>query len=140
MPIGRGKRGPGADQADKDWADLNPPRVYNDAELKNFHQKVQRFYKDKTLTTGEVIRVFDYDEFAVAFGAYTKTVVGKSVFYRAAGGPSGDTSRSTVMYALLQQYDDWRRKGDWAESKRAEDFDFMAQQMPEKELSTGVLA
>jgi len=124
MAIGRKKQGEG--EANKAWAALTPSRVYTDTELRDFHKKIQKFYKDKTLSTGEQIKVLDQEEFAVAFGAYTKTVVGKSVYYRAAGGPNGNTDRLVVMYKLLEQYDDWRRKQDWIDNERLKELDLTA--------------
>lgn len=128
MAIGK-RRGEGSTQADKDWAELNPTRIYNDAELRSFHQKIQRFYEDRTLTTGEVVRVFNYDEFAVAYGAFSKLVVGKVTYYRARANVNGETTRYGEMNNLMHQYDDWRQKNDWVAAKRAEDFEIMAPAM-----------
>ena len=46
-------------------------RIYSDSELRNFHDKVQKYYSDYTLATGEVIQVIDKKKLMVDFGATT---------------------------------------------------------------------
>lgn len=121
MPIGNNKK------AEKDWADLGGgPRMYNDAELKDFHRKIQRFTVMKTPEEGEPYKILDFNELAVAFGAFSKTPGPDGVmYYRALGGSTGETKRYYILNNLFNQYQDWQRKQDWVEIKRLETFEAM---------------
>lgn len=110
MPIGKGKT-----QAEKDWEALDAPRLYKDVELKDFHNKIQKFCVDRTLSTGEVVKVLDWNEMAVAFGAFTRVVVGSNTYYMAGGGPEGNTKRSDALVNLWGQYQSYRIRKDMAQ-------------------------
>src|SRR3990167_8330128 len=49
-----------------------PFRVYSLEELEDFDQKTKRFYVDETQSSGEVLSILDYNELAVAYGAFVK--------------------------------------------------------------------
>lgn len=127
MPIGK-RRLSSSPQADKDWQALDSgPKMYNDAQLKNFHDKIQRFKVEKVQTSGETLLVLNWDEMAVAFGAYTRLILPNGhKYYRAAGGPEGVTSRFAVLANLWGQYQDWGQKQDWIAQKRLDDYAQMA--------------
>lgn len=111
-----------------------PPKVFTESQLREFHSKVQKYYKDKTQTDGTTLNVFDHDEFAVAYGAMTKTKVGEHIYYRCPentlvdGKTMSGTERMREMYNLLGQYHDWQRRQDWADGKNTEELDRMSKE------------
>lgn len=90
-----------------------PKRQYTEAELQDFHNKIQRFYKDKTQTNGEVLSILDFNELAVAYGAFVKRPGsgGKDYYLRAAHDGIGLT-RYEQLNNLMNQYEWWRQTGE----------------------------
>lgn len=120
-------------------------RTYSDTELRDFHNKTQRFYKEKTRTDGSSVKILDFNELAVAFGAFSKTDAGGGRFYyraiakekivkkNRAGETYLDTEHPTryeQLANLWSQYEDWQRKQDWIENKNVEALQETASQIP----------
>lgn len=117
--------------------DFDPPRIYSESELKDFHQKIQRFYVPKTLSTGEVITKFLHNDFAVAYGAMVKNKGADSVWQYAIPNRTkvGENEmegrkRYEQMSNLLKQHEDWKRKNEWVENKKVEELEKMANEIP----------
>lgn len=85
-----------------------PKRIYSEEELKAFHERLQKYYKEKTLKDGSVIRVLDYNEFAVAYGAFVKRPAGGNRFYYLRSAHDGNgLTRFEQMVNLMDQYNWW---------------------------------
>lgn len=90
-----------------------PYRVYSDSELKDFDQKIQRFYKDKIQTDGSTLKILDFNELAVAYGAFVKRDAGNGkVYYLRAKHDGFGLTRFEQLDNLMSQYDQWRMKGE----------------------------
>ena len=102
-------------------------RNYSDAELKNFHEKVQKFYFDYTLVTGEVIRVIDKKKLMIAFGALTPS--GATIVDEVSLPPN----RLQQFDNLYEQWQKWKArvgmdKGSY-QFKNLQQLDKIAEQM-----------
>lgn len=102
-------------------------RVYTDAELKDFHEKVQKFYFNYTIQNGKVIRVMDKKKLMIAFGALSKSgaVITDEV--------SLPPNRLQQFENIYEQWQYWKAKvgldkGSW-NFKKLEQLDKMAEQM-----------
>lgn len=114
MPIRQKEKIPGEE--------LFADRVYTEVELQDFHNKIQRFYEEKETSEGEKFRRFNYDKFAIAFGAL-----------REHPGPMGKPyllstpDRYRQMVNLMNQYDRWRSlreaKAEYARKRELEELD-----------------
>lgn len=88
-------------------------RVYLPEELEDFNTKIQRFYKDRTLTTGETVKILDRDELAVAYGAFVKRDGSNGNVYYLISKYDKDPSRYVQFENLMDQLDFWKRGKDW---------------------------
>lgn len=103
-------------------AELFEARKYSEAELKDFHQKIQRFWLEpRTLEDGTVAQKFDWDALAVSFGA-CRWVPGAN------GGRHlmANSERYAALVNLWDQYRDFRSKRDWVEERKNEELEMMA--------------
>ncbi len=119
-----------------DLAAMFQPRQYTEAELMDFHRKIQKFY-DEPYTIdrptnlaihGKTARKFRYEDVHVAFGAARKVEKGKredgSTIYAYLYNPE----RLDVFNNLWQQYVDYQNKQAWIEHQQAMDRARMAQE------------
>lgn len=126
-------------EVEKNWDALTKEeRVYSDRELKDFHEKIQKFREKKVLTTGEEINPLNWNKMAVAFGAYTVIEYQGKPYYRGAGKPDGECRRMYILDNLWKQYQDWCRRTDWLDQKKIDEYDKLAKEASLDELSTGV--
>lgn len=117
--------------------DLVPQRVYSDAELKDFHSKIQRFYEPKTIQNpnaedfGKTYDIFNHDDFAVAYGAYVKVLGSNGAYHYciATKGDGKDGERAKEMVNLLTQHTDWIRKQDYFDNKNAEHYEKVVEEV-----------
>jgi hypothetical protein len=120
-------------RAADDFDDDFQLRTYSDNELRDFDKKIKRFYKPKQMSEemgGGTFLKFDYDEFAVAFGAFSKLLVGNRPYYRARADASGKTTRYRQMLNLLKQYDSWRIKQDFGMERQDAQLEKTAEEIP----------
>lgn len=103
-------------------AELFEARKYSDFELKNFHNKIQRFWLEpRTLEDGTVAQKFDWDALAVSFGA-CRWVPGAG-----AGKHLMATSeRYAALVNLWDQYRDFRTLQDWKLERETERLELMS--------------
>lgn len=127
-------------QADEDWAAMNPPRKYTELELRDFGNKIKKFYEDHTLNDGTVVSILNWDRMAVAFGGYTVIEYQNKPYYRINAGIDGTCERYNKLLNLWEQYQDFMRKGDWIEARRAEDMEKMAEEQPMDDVLVELLA
>ncbi len=118
-------------QRDKDEITaLFNARTYTEAELHDFHRKIQRFWdaprEVNAIAFGRKIegqaQKFRYEDLHVAFGAATKVAHGKLFKYLYS------PERLAVFDNLWGQYESWRRKQDWIAEKQAQDHARMAEE------------
>ena len=109
-----------------------PQRIYSDHELKDFHNKIQKFWVGEPRELNSVAfgvkieglaQKFDHEELAVAFGAAIKVKHGKGYVYL-------HNERSKVLQNLWKQYEGWRQKQDWIGEKNVERLEVMAEEIP----------
>lgn len=106
-----------------------PERVYTDTEIRDFHQKIQRFWGEPRQV--EVSKVgpgtaqkFDHEALAVAYGAANKVQHGLKFVYLY------NSERYRQFANLWNSYEAWRKKQDWIENKRGEDMEKIAESVP----------
>lgn len=122
-------------QKDKDVIEFDAMRVYTDAELLDFHNKIQRFYEPKTIhdpsskDCGKTYQIFNYDKFGVAYGALVERegAFGQ-IHYLAVDG--SHPTRYEQMWNLLDQYWSWVKKQDWIENKKLESYAKLEEEVP----------
>lgn len=103
-------------------AELFEARKYSDVELRDFHNKIQRFWcEPRTLASGEMAQKFDWDALAVSFGA-CRWVPG------AAGGKHlmATSERYAALVNLWDQYKDFRTLQDWKLERESERLELMS--------------
>lgn len=128
MAIGDKRRN--KEQADKDWQALqDPPRKYTELELKDFGNKIMKFYEDHTLTDATIVSILNWDKMAVAFGAYTVIDYQGKPYYRINAGSDGTCERFNKLNNLWDQYQDFLRRTDWIANKRAEEYQKLAEEV-----------
>jgi hypothetical protein len=108
------------EQAIEDFT--KPERVYSEVELQDFHNKVQRFWrepKEVVLSNGlsGTAQKFDHEELAVAFGAARRVAHGVSHVYQY------NSERNEKLQVLWGQYVEWRKKKDWIVNKQVEAYE-----------------
>lgn len=106
-----------------------PQRVYSDYELKDFHQKIQRFWdapREVVLPKGMsgTAQKFRHEDLHVAYGAARKVPHGKTFVYQY------NSERYEQFCNLWNQYESWKQKQDWIENKRTEELEKVAEQIP----------
>lgn len=104
------------------------PRVYQPNELRDFHQKIQKFWgepREVRLDDGMsgTAQKFNHQELAVAFGAARKVKHGIGYVYLY-------NDRNKDLVNLWNQYEDWRKKQDWVEDKKTEELEQIANEIP----------
>lgn len=110
--------------------DFDAERVYTEAELEYFHQKIQRFYEEKlNHSTNEKVMILNHEELGVAYGAFTKHMRGGTPYYLA------NHDRYVQFCNLMRQWDKWRgvkeAKREFAQNKSLEE---MVAQNPQEEV------
>lgn len=107
-------------------AELFAPRQYADYELKDFHEKIQRYWDaPRRLENGTTAQKFRWNDMAVAFGALRKVSGSNSGFHYLA-----HPDRYDILANLWKQYENWRGKQDWVEGKKTEVLSETAQGIP----------
>ena len=109
-------------------------RTYSEAELRDFHQKIQRFWDEpreiNAVVFGRKIdgqaQKFRHEDLHVAYGAARKVQHGTVFVYQY------NSERYAQFNNLWSQYEDWRKKQDWIEGKRGEELDKLAEQSSEQ--------
>lgn len=100
--------------------DFPSERTYSDSELRDFHEKIQRFWEEpRTLEDGSIAQRFAHQRLHVAFGAAREVKVGSGTYFLY-------NERHRAFSALWRQYEDWRRKQNWKEGREIEEFEQMA--------------
>src|SRR3990167_11002675 len=98
------------------------PRVYLDHELRDFHNKIQKFW-DEPREVNEIVfgrkvegkaQKFRHEDLHVAYGAARKVQHGKVYVYQY------NSERYGQFNNLWKQYEDWQQKQDWIENKNLE--------------------
>lgn len=86
----------------------SPKRTYSPLELKEFHDRIQKYKEKKTLKDGSVIEVLNWEELAVSYGAMVKRPGnGKGFYYLAAAHDGNGISRYAQFTNIMDQYDWW---------------------------------
>lgn len=94
-------------------------RKYNDHELENFHNKIQRFWDEprEVVVPGwdgpQIARKFRHEDLHVAFGAAKKVEHGVNSDKQQVYKYMYNSDRYTSFANLWRQYEDWQRKKDW---------------------------
>jgi len=112
--------------------EFDAPRIYTDTELRDFHQKIQKFWDEPREVNGEafgkringVARRFRHYDLHVAYGAAKKVRHGQHDVYLYI------PDRYHQFENLWQQYEDWRKKQEWIENKNLEALDNIAEEIP----------
>lgn len=109
---------------------IPPKRTYSDSELKEFHEKIQKFWGDpRILENGETARKFYWEELGVNYGAFSRwnkrdrfndnvkalemVKDGHHFTYMAVAGPDGSGKRFHQFINLWDQYNWWLSGNDW---------------------------
>lgn len=106
-----------------------PERVYNDHELQDFHNKIQRFWEEPREVSETVFgkkidgiaQRFAHQSLHVAFGAAIRVKHGKGYVYLY-------NSRYATFQSLWRQYEEYRKKQDWISEKKSEELEMVAQE------------
>lgn len=91
-------------------------RIYTEEELKKFDGLMQKYFENKTLSNGEVVRVLNHKKLAIAYGALSK---GGGVILtgivRKYGSIESYTrpTRYEQFENLMEQHDFWKSGLDW---------------------------
>lgn len=118
-------------------------KTYTDIQLKDFHNKIQRFYEDYTDSfSGKTFKVLQKDKLLKAFGAIGPTGgIVLSNITRHKSGSIASYDRPTRMEQfdnLWKQYEDWKWKNGLVKEspvfKRTEALEKMAEQMKVEEV------
>ena len=104
-------------------------RVYTEDELKRFDQKIQKFYEEYTLTSGEkIIKVLNKNRIAIAYGAM---VFGEHLgrkYYAVIKDELEDTKRYNEFENLMGQWDKWKNKKEYINKKEVEHYEQLVEQ------------
>lgn len=103
------------DDLEKYIDEPTPMRQYSPAELRDFHEKVQKYYFNHTISGGEVIRVLNRKRLLIAFGSTGPKggIILHGVTRNDRTGSISGYSRPTRMEAfenLWKQYAEWKVK------------------------------
>ena len=123
------------EQALEDFS--KPERVYSDTELRDFHNKIQKFWdaprEVNAVAFGKkvegVAQKFRFEDMAVAYGAARKVEQGKKpdgspvVYYLY------EPIRNRQLDNIWKQYEDWQKKQDWIDNKNSEGYEKLAEQI-----------
>lgn len=108
------------------------PRTYLDHELRDFHNKIQRFWDEPREVNAVVFgkkvegkaQKFRHEDLHVAYGAARKVPHGKHFVYQY------NHERYEQFNNLWSQYESWRQKQDWIENKNIEELGKVAEEIP----------
>lgn len=122
-------------------------RVYTEAELKDFHNKIQKFYEEDSLTNGEIIRVLNRKKLLQAFGAIGPTggiILTNIVRNKYGSIESYDKpTRQETFDNLWDQYIWWKGGLDWKKEmynkKQEEHYEKLALETDENMLTADTL-
>lgn len=116
-----------------DPAGIFNPRVYTESELKDFHNKIQKFWDEPRelngvsvagMTVSGTAQKFRHEDLHVAYGAARKVQHGKTFVYQY------NSERYAQFNNLWSQYEEWRKKQDWIENKNLEALEKTAEEIP----------
>lgn len=117
-----------------------PKRLYTEEELKDFDQKIQKFWDEPRIIggheaagsisakgiEGKEARKFRYNALAVAYGAFVKRVEGDKTYYLVVRHDGDGPSRFEQFDNLMKQWEWWKQGLDWkreyAQQKQAESY------------------
>lgn len=100
-------------------------RVYTPEELKKFGELIEKFKEEKTLSTGEVVKIYNYNRIMVAYGAakeYVRT-------YTRDNGETYEVKTYNVWPPRYIEFENlWRqfngRQGAIEYAKKKSDYEF----------------
>lgn len=106
-----------------------PIRVYSDSELRDFHDKIQKFWEEPREVDlpggmGGTAQRFAHQRLHVALGAAKEVKHGNTTVHLY------NDRYKDVFVNLWSQYEDWKRKQDWIADKRAEELAGLDHQVP----------